>query len=106
VLSQCVSSPFRGAISAGEARRNAWLAYQRLSLRLRLGSAAPEATHDALDRIAVQDRASEFCLGMKLAETSPSAERVSYVSEGGLTYLALNGAEFELYVNGSLLKGI
>jgi hypothetical protein len=100
VLSQCISSPFLEPIATQAAKRSVWLAYQRLSLRLRFGSSAPEATHDALDRIALQldPRESECCLAMKLAETSSSTERVSYVSEGGLTYLALNGAEFELYV--------
>ena len=79
-------------------------AYQRLSLRLRIGSATIEATNDATDKIALdtnRDRGGEedACWSMvRLLEQPPPIEGICYITEDCFTYLALNGSDFELYV--------
>lgn len=84
-----------------------WFQYHQFSLRLRLGSTTEESTQDAFDVIATDMRPSgsqaphgiaSICPAMVLAEATPSIDMVSYASLRGMTMVALNGRDFELYV--------
>lgn len=100
---QCISSPFATPLESMESQQDVWHAYQRLNLRLRLGSATVEATMDAFDMIT-RDHSGEtetlgigkFCPAASLLESPPNIEGLSYLSKDSLTYLAINGVEFEL----------
>jgi len=57
MLTQCLSPPLGFPFVDAKSKRRVWNAYQRLSLRLRLGSASFESTMDAFDMI-VDDNGS------------------------------------------------
>ena len=85
--------------------------YQKLNLRLRLGSATVESTMDAFDMISQDDSVTgsgsttatpagigRDCPAMCLVESPPNVQGVTYFVDGTETFLAMNGREFELYV--------
>jgi Second Longin domain of FUZ, MON1 and HPS1 len=105
VLPQSISSPLEGSIGTVHERETMWIAYQRLALRLRIGSATIEATNDAMDRIALsnidQSGEKDGCWSIvRLLEQPPPIEGICYITESCSTHLALNGSDFELYVPG------
>ncbi|KAG7370219.1 TatD-related deoxyribonuclease [Nitzschia inconspicua] len=95
-------------------RHRMWSNYQKLSLRLRLGSASVEATMDAFDMIndscpppasAASAGSMSFpgiggnCPAMGLFESPAFAsDRLSYSIDGNEMYLGMNGKDFELYM--------
>jgi hypothetical protein len=103
---QCISS--KEAV-IGLTERRLWSTYQKLSLRLRLGSGATEAVFDAFAML-LQDANREQtlesapgigkdCPASGLLESPPNLEVVSYLKEGDWTFLAMNGQgseDFEL----------
>jgi Second Longin domain of FUZ, MON1 and HPS1 len=103
-LPQSIASPVRGPnFEERDGRESMWSAYQRLSLRLRIGSATIEAANDAMDKLALDNRDSggekDECWSMvRLLEQPPAIDGICYITEDSSTYLALNGSDFELYV--------
>lgn len=108
VLSQCISPAVSTAVfNSSQSRRKLWMCYQQLFLRLRLGSASPEACHDAFDMIArgggTRDEGgfpeiSHDCPAMGLAESPPNVHGISYIVDNSEVFLAMNGRDFELYM--------
>ncbi len=105
-LTQCISpNPMPSPMTTVKARRRLWTYYQQLSLRLRLGSATPESSHDAFDMIS-QDSTDEDafpgiakdCPAMGLMESPPNVHGVTYIAEETEIFLAMNGRDFELYM--------
>lgn len=113
-LSQCISPSIEGEpYCSSTFRRNLWSNYQKLSLRLRLGSATVESAMDAFDMINESCRDEEAkthehgsfpgigknCPSMGLFESPPfNSDGLSYIVQGDETYFAMNGKNFELYV--------
>lgn len=110
-LSQCVSPPVVAPFNCVSSRRRLWSNYQKLSLRLRLGSATVESSSDAFDMIKNDSCRKEHnkskmhvftgigkhCPAIGLNESAPyNSDGLSYIIEGDVTYLAINGRNFEL----------
>lgn len=102
-VTQCLSSSLDN--ENGSATRRLYSMYQKLQLRLRLGSASCESTMDALDVIARVQAVSEeehmkgigrHCPASCLTESPPSVQGVTYVIDGPDLFLAMNGREFEV----------
>ena len=106
MLAQCfgpaIGFPFVDAAS----KRHVWNIYQKLSLRLRFGSALMETTMDAFDMIidsydgnGVDSRGiSRECPMQCLLESSPCVHGVTYFQENNeWLHVGLNGKFFELY---------
>ncbi|GKY95190.1 hypothetical protein MPSEU_000482400 [Mayamaea pseudoterrestris] len=77
-----------------------WNNYRKLSLRLRLGSAAPATVFGDLDNVPAANRICEFP-AMNVVESAPDLQGVCYAMEGMSTFLAMNGQgkeDFELYL--------
>jgi hypothetical protein len=104
-LTQCISPPLAFPFIDGSSKRRVWSYYQKMSLRLRLGSATVESTMDAFDMIS-QDKSSDndrtfpgiakYCPAIGLLESAPNAHGVTYIVEGSELFLAMNGRDFEL----------
>lgn len=110
-LSQCVGLTFEAPFNCFSSRQRLWSNYQKLSLRLRLGSATIESSIDAFDMIKndsclkeneknelrVFDGIGKNCPGIGLNECVPyNSDGLSYIIEGDATFLAMNGKNFEL----------
>ena len=104
-LTQCLSSPLDLHFQDASSKRRAHTIYQKLQLRLRLGSATCESSMDAFDKVAHVQAVSEEehmqgigrnCPASCLAESPPSVQGVTYVIDGSELFLAMNGREFEL----------
>ena len=110
-LSQCISLPLEAPFDCISSRRHLWSNYQKLSLRLRLGSASVESSIDAFDMIKndsslndseksglrVFDGIGRYCPAMGLNESVPyNPDGLSYITEDDKTFLAMNGKNFEL----------
>jgi hypothetical protein len=108
VLSQCISPSMKTApFNSSQARRRLWVRYQELSLRLRLGSATPEACQDAFDMISRGGGTGDHegfpgiasdCPAMGLAESPPNVHGITYIVDNAEIFLAMNGRDFELYM--------
>ncbi len=110
-LSQCVNLPLETPFDFISSRRHLWSNYQKLSLRLRLGSASVESSIDAFDMIKndsslndseksglrVFDGIGQYCPAIGLNESVPyNSDGLSYIVEDDKTFLAMNGKNFEL----------
>jgi Second Longin domain of FUZ, MON1 and HPS1 len=115
-LSQCISPSLAKTPTENDSyvKQILWSSYQKLSLRLRLGSASVEATMDALDMIndscnngsngdGKSGQASNFpgigehCPAIGLFECPVYAsDGLSYIIDGDLLFLGMNGKDFEL----------
>ena len=110
-LPQCVSPPVTEPFNTISSRRRLWNNYQKLSLRLRLGSATVESCSDAFDMIkndscTMENDRSGFhaftgigsdCPAIGLTESAPyNSDGLSYIMEGDSLFLAMNGKNFEL----------
>jgi hypothetical protein len=111
-LAQCISPPVRtGApFERTDLKQKLWSNYQKLSLRLRLGSACIESTMDAFDMI--NDSCNEEqgngalssfpgigknCPAIGLLESPAYAtDGLSYVMDDDGIFLGMNGKDFEL----------
>jgi len=100
-LSSCLNTHFEDDFS----KRRVYSMYQKLQLRMRLGSATCEASMDAFDAVARVQAASEedhmkgigrHCPASCLTESPPSVQGVTYVIDGSELFLAMNGREFEV----------
>lgn len=89
------------------AKRQTLKVFQRLHLRLRLGSASFNPLHDAYRTVEEQTRGGNTntthvptcensCPSLCLSECAPKIEGFAYLSQGNLTYLGMNGHGFEL----------
>ena len=91
MLSQCFGPPLSFPFTDPSSQNRVWDVYQRLSLRLRLGSSSAEVTMDALDAIgdAHQDYQynvdscgiSRECPMQRLLESPPNVHSVTYLLE-------------------------
>lgn len=112
-LPQCISPVVTAPFESTASRRRLWSNYQKLSLRLRLGSATVESSMDAFDMIqndscfdeidtngpAAFSGISSHCPAIGLHESPPyNKDGLSYIVEGEEIYLAMNGKHFELYM--------
>jgi hypothetical protein len=104
-LTQCISTPLCAEFESVEAKQRLWSRYQKLNLRLRLGSASVESSMDAFDMIsqdhldskeAVAPGIGKHCPGIGLVESPPNMEGLSYIMDEREIFLAVNGSEFEL----------
>jgi hypothetical protein len=104
-LTQCLSSHSDTHFQDDSSKRRLYAIYQKLQLRLRLGSATCESSMDAFDMVSHIQAASEeehmqgigrHCPASCLAESPPSVQGVTYVIDGSELFLAMNGREFEL----------
>lgn len=103
MLAQCfgpqMGFPFVDAVS----QQHLWKVYQRLALRLRLGSSSTETTMDAFDMIIDGHNdnnrgISRDCPMQCLLESSPCVHGVTYVQDNNeWLHVGLNGRFFELY---------
>jgi hypothetical protein len=104
-LTQCISPPTSPSFSNTASRHRLYAIYQKLGLRLRLGSATVESTMDAFDMITQDKVASDSfpnitssCPAIGLMESPPNVHGVTYIVEGDEIFVAMNGRDFELYM--------
>ena len=99
MLTQCLAPPLAFPFTDANSQAHIWDTYQRLALRLRLGSATVEATMDALDAItdSVDYRGSQEYPMQILLESPPIVHSVTYLQEDEWLFIGLNGKFFELY---------
>jgi len=108
MLTQCFGPPLSFPFIDASSQRHVWDVYQRLSLRLRLGSSSVEATMDALDMISETQHHNHYntssqsvsldCPMQCLLESPPNVHSVTYLQEDNeWLFVGLNGKFFELY---------
>ena len=108
MLTQCFGPPLSFPFIDASSKRHVWDEYQRLSLRLRLGSSSVETTMDAMDMISDTQQQQHYntdshgvtrdCPMQCLLESPPNVHSVTYVQENNeWLYVGLNGKFFELY---------
>ena len=118
MLTQCFGPAFSFPFIDDSSQRHILDVYQRLSLRLRLGSSSVEATMDALHMITEgiclkntlqnappqklsqieSQRSCQDCPMQSLLESPPNVHSVTYLQEDNeLLFVGLNGRYFELY---------
>ncbi|KAL3810583.1 hypothetical protein ACHAXA_002447 [Cyclostephanos tholiformis] len=107
MLSQCFGPPLSFPFTDASSQNRVWDIYQRLSLRLRLGSSSVEVTMDALDTITNAQHyhhnvdscgISRECPMQRLLESPPNVHSVTYLLEDNeWLFVGLNGKYFELY---------
>ncbi|KAL7506074.1 hypothetical protein ACHAXN_003422 [Cyclotella atomus] len=106
MLAQCFGPPIGFPFVDAASQRHVWNTYQKLSLRLRLGSASSETTMDAFDMIVASHDENNIdlrgisreCPMQCLLESSPFEHGVTYIQENNeWLHVGLNGKFFELY---------
>jgi hypothetical protein len=107
MLTQCLSPPLQFPFVDEKSKRRVYCMYQRLALRLRLGSASVESTMDAFAMIAddhdnPDNRHAAMgigkdCQAQCLLESPPNVHGCSYILDGSELFIAINGRDFELY---------
>ena len=107
MLTQCLSPPLGFPFVDETSKRRVWNMYQRLSLRLRLGSASVESTMDAFEMIVEDQRSNadghhgtgigKDCPAQCLMESPPNIHGCTYILDGSELFIAINGRDFELY---------
>eukprot|EP00980_Cylindrotheca_fusiformis_P003614 scaffold812_cov124-Cylindrotheca_fusiformis.AAC.6 len=105
ILTQCISPAASPSFSSAKSRHRLYTLYQKLGLRLRLGSATVESTMDAFDMITQAKESDDnfpnivaSCPAIGLMESPPNVHGVTYIVEGDEIFLAMNGRDFELYM--------
>jgi len=100
-LSQIFSPPLGFPFVSNSSKQHVWSVYQRLALRLRLGSTSVEssmAAYKDLENIDENDEGiQKDCLAIRLLETSPNVHGVTYLLQGTELFIGLNGDFFELF---------
>lgn len=107
MLTQCFGPPLSFPFVDASSQSQVWDCYERLSLRLRLGSSSVETTMDALDMIGAQQNdeyhvdsrgVSRECPVQCLLESPPNVHSVTYLQKDNeWLFVGLNGKFFELY---------
>lgn len=99
MLTQCFGPPLTFPFIDAASQSHVWEIYQRLSLRLRLGSASVESTMNAFDVITDtrDSRESHEYPMQNLLESPPNVHSVTYLQEDDWLFIGLNGKFFELY---------
>jgi hypothetical protein len=110
MLTQCFGPSLTYPFTDASSKSHVWDIYQRLALRLRLGSASVERTMEALDTIidtsyhqkqynktGASCGISNECPMQLLLESPPKEHSVTYVLDEDYLYVGLNGKFFELY---------
>ncbi|KAL7451827.1 hypothetical protein ACHAWC_003609 [Mediolabrus comicus] len=100
MLTQCFGPQLSFPFITASSKRRVWDIYQRLSLRLRLGSSSVETCYDALDMCqgsTSMGTLSNDCPMQSLMESPPNVHGVTYVRDNEWLYVGLNGKFFELY---------
>eukprot|EP00986_Skeletonema_menzelii_P013195 scaffold7554_cov143-Skeletonema_menzelii.AAC.3 len=104
MLTQCFGPPLSFPFTDIQSQRKVWDVYQRLSLRLRLGSSSVETCYDALDMFQGHGSSNNLgditndCPMQALLESPPNVHGVTYLQEDNeWLYVGLNGKFFELY---------
>jgi hypothetical protein len=105
MLSQCFGPKMGFPFVDPTSQRQVWNIYQRLALRLRLGSSSVETTMDASDMISGHENKnidsrgiSRDCPMQCLMESPPCVHGVTYIQQNNeWLYVGLNGKFFELY---------
>jgi len=101
MLTQCFGPPLSFPFTDESSQSHVWDTYQRLSLRLRLGSSSVESTMDAFNVVGDKqghDSVGKECSMQCLLEDPPNLHSVTYVQEDNQwLYVGLNGKFFELY---------
>jgi hypothetical protein len=104
-LTQCINAPLVAPFDEVASKRRLWSMYQKLNLRLRLGSASVESTMDAFSMISQDNLDSKdviapgigkHCPGVGLVESPPNNEGLSYIMDETHIFMAINGSGFEL----------
>ena len=95
-LTQCIASPLGFPFVDDDAKGNVWKTYQKLRLRLQLGSATSESTEDALGAMGGTG-VDQYCSALVLADSTPKcADGIAFVTDQTETYVAINGPDYEL----------
>lgn len=90
MLTQCFGPPLSFPFMDASSQSHVWDVYQRLSLRLRLGSSLVETTMDALDMITDAHQQYQYvdscgisreCPTQRLLESPPNVHAVTYLLE-------------------------
>jgi len=91
MLTQCFGPPLSFPFIDASSQSHVWDVYQRLSLRLRLGSSLEETTMDALDTITDAHQQYQYnvdscgisreCPTQRLLESPPNVHAVTYLLE-------------------------
>lgn len=108
-ITQCISPPLVFPLADDKSKHQVWSTYEKLGLRLRLGSATAESMMDAFDMItqdhvetSVKDEGlmppgiGRYCPAMALAEAPANLDGIAYVKEGTELFFAMNGPDFEM----------
>jgi hypothetical protein len=104
-LTQCINAPVVAPFDGVASKRRLWSMYQKLNLRLRLGSASVESTMDAFSMISQDNVDSKeviapgigkHCPAVGLVESPPNNEGLSYIMDETHIFMAINGSGFEL----------
>ena len=117
-LPQCICASDEDLFQTSASRRKLWSNYDKLMMRLRLGSAQSESVQDALEMI-YNDRRSPSkdsrrtdnavseppphaaldyeCNASALLEAAPQFASMTAIVEGDYLYAGINGDAFELY---------
>jgi Second Longin domain of FUZ, MON1 and HPS1/First Longin domain of FUZ, MON1 and HPS1 len=108
-LPQCFCPPLDFPLADCEDTQYVWSAYEKLSLRMRgesLNSALTLGIHCESHDSTVSNKPQEpdsipalnhVLLAMKLVESIPDTNGISYINDGKFLFLAMNGKSFELY---------
>lgn len=109
-FTQCLCPPLMGSYFKNDSSSSCqrlWSMYQKLNLRLRLGSASIESTMDAFDMISLNQESTQnedfsspgigkHCPAMCLAASPANIDGVTYVLDSNELFFAMNGRNFEL----------
>jgi hypothetical protein len=104
-VSQCLSSSLEIYFEDVGSRRRVYAMYQKLQLRMGLGSWTFQSTMNASDSISSEQAASEedhmkgigwYCPASCLVESPPEIRGITYAIDGSELFLAMNGREFEV----------
>lgn len=112
IFTQCLSTPIpilHPFDQTPKSKNRIWSIYQKLSLRLRLGSASVCATMNAFDRIMENDYndtngnsihttpTTTYFPASCLHETAPLSDRLVYVLDGEDIFVGMSGDGYQLY---------
>lgn len=111
LLPQCFSPPLGFPFLDTAAKRRVWSMYQKLCLRMRLGTATTVATWAGFssdndiegnplpdeEDLATNHQSVLSSAAMALVESIPEINGTTYVVDGTELFLAMNGRGFELY---------